>query len=396
MSLELEKHLVARANEAFEPLTANFELTPLCNLHCDMCFVRLSRQQAEERGGLRDADSWLAIARQLQQMGTLFILLTGGEPMLHPEFHRIYTTLRSMGFIITLNTNGTMITEEMCRDTFREKPRRMNVTLYGSNADTYGRLCHNREGYERTVNGLRLLRKYDIDTKLNLSMVRENSADYDDIMSLADQLGIPVVSNSYMFPVQRTLCGRATHVVESRLPAKEAAVFNNLFYRYKKGDDYSEYAKQAVFKALEGSPSAEGTTLNCRAGRSSMWVSWQHHITPCSMMDIPCVDLWNGTTKGFDLNTFTHASTDVDDHAPEEKESGHPSLPPGDMKSAWEWITTSCLAFPAIEECKGCKLHHICQVCYAGAIHELRECGSLSYLCDMAHEELQLLSLSQK
>ena len=200
MSLELEKHLVARANEAFEPLTANFELTPLCNLHCDMCFVRLTRQQVDERGGLHDANSWLDIARQLQQMGTLFILLTGGEPMLHPEFHRIYTTLRSMGFIITLNTNGTMITEEMCRDTFREKPRRVNVTLYGSSADTYGRLCHNRKGYERTVSALRLLRKYDIDTKLNLSMVRENSNDYDDIMALAHELGIPVVSNSICSP----------------------------------------------------------------------------------------------------------------------------------------------------------------------------------------------------
>ena len=142
--------------------------------------------------------------------------ITGGEPMLHPEFHRIYTTLRSMGFIITLNTNGTMITEEMCRDTFREKPRRVNVTLYGNSADTYGRLCHNREGYERTVSALRLLRKYDIDTKLNLSMVRENNDDYDDIMALADELGIPVVSNSYMFPVQRTLCRRHLAELQSR------------------------------------------------------------------------------------------------------------------------------------------------------------------------------------
>ena len=188
MALDLENHLVARANEAFEPLTANFELTPLCNLHCDMCFIRLTRQQVEERGGLRDADSWLAIAQQLQQLNTLFILLTGGEPMSHPEFHRIYTTLRSMGFIMTLNTNGTLITEQMCRETFREKPRRVNVTLYGSNADTYERLCHNREGYERTVRGLRLLREHNIDTKLNLSMVRENSADYDEIMLLADEL----------------------------------------------------------------------------------------------------------------------------------------------------------------------------------------------------------------
>ena len=387
MSLELEKHLVARANEAFEPLTANFELTPLCNLHCDMCFVRLTRQQVDERGGLHDANSWLAIARQLQQMGTLFILLTGGEPMLHPEFHRIYTTLRSMGFIMTLNTNGTMITEEMCRDTFREKPRRVNVTLYGSNADTYGRLCHNREGYERTVNALHLLRKYDIDTKLNLSMVRENSADYDAIMALADKLDIPVVSNTYMFPVQRTLCGRATHVVESRLPATEAARLNNLFLRYKQGAEYPDYAKQAVFKALEGTPSADGTTLNCRAGRSSMWVSWQHHITPCAMMDTPCVDLHTGITQSFTPFAQSGKPGIIGDPT---------TLPADDLPAVWKWLTTTCQQFPAIEECKGCKLHHICQVCYAAAISELKECGSLSYLCDMAHEDLRLLSPSEK
>ena len=392
MSLELEKHLVARANETFEPLTANFELTPLCNLHCDMCFVRLTRQQVEERGGLHDANSWLDIARQLQQMGTLFILLTGGEPMLHPEFHRIYTTLRSMGFIITLNTNGTMITEEMCRDTFREKPRRVNVTLYGSSADTYGRLCHNREGYERTVSALRLLRKYYIDTKLNLSMVRENSNDYDDIMALAHELDIPVVSNSYMFPVQRTLCGRATHVVESRLPAKEAALLNNLFLRYRHETDYTDFAKQAAFKALQGAPSAEGTTLNCRAARSSMWITWQQHITPCAMMDTPYIDLSTGDTQGFDFTAFNrkHGKHETSDY------TRNTTLPPGDLKAAWEWLTATCQQFPAIEECKGCRLHHICQVCYAAALHELKECGSVNYLCDMAHEELRLLSPSKK
>ena len=381
MALDLENHLVARANEAFEPLTANFELTPLCNLHCDMCFIRLTRQQVEERGGLRDADSWLAIAQQLQQLNTLFILLTGGEPMSHPEFHRIYTTLRSMGFIMTLNTNGTLITEQMCRETFREKPRRVNVTLYGSNADTYERLCHNREGYERTVRGLRLLREHNIDTKLNLSMVRENSADYDEIMLLADELGIPVVSNSYMFPVQRTLCGRATHVVESRLPATDAAYFDNQWLRYKKGDEYDSFAKQAAHKGIEGTPAEEGYTLSCRAGRSSMWVSWQQHITPCAMMDSPCVDLATGATTPMNIL----------ENLGEQAPSASPALPAGDLSAAWRWIVESCLQLPAIDECKGCRLHHICQVCYAAAIHEKKTCGKMNYLCDMAHEELRLL-----
>ena len=47
--------------------------------------------------------------------GTLFILLTGGEPMLYPHFKELYTRLREMGFILTLNTNGTLIDNEMVR-----------------------------------------------------------------------------------------------------------------------------------------------------------------------------------------------------------------------------------------------------------------------------------------
>ena len=320
--------------------------------------------------------------------------------MSHPEFHRIYTTLRSMGFIITLNTNGTLITEEMCRDTFSEKPRRVNVTLYGSNAATYHRLCHNSEAYERTVRGLRLLRQYDIDTKLNLSMVRENSADYEEMMRLADELGIPVVSNSYMFPVQRTLCGRATHVVESRLPAEEAARYDNLFLRYRHAADYPAYAHQAAHKGHEGTPSAEGTTLSCRAGRSSMWVSWQQHITPCAMMDTPCVGLATGTTHPLKSPEKPEKSeipeTPEKPETPENPENpekpASPPLPPGDVAAAWRWIVETCLQLPPIADCKGCRLHHICQVCYAAAMHEKVQCGSVDYLCRMAHEELRLLT----
>ncbi len=380
MALDLEKHLVAKANEAFEPLTANFELTPLCNLHCDMCFIRMSKQETDRLGGLKSGASWLEIARQLQSMGTLFILLTGGEPMSHPDFAEIYTHLRRMGFILTLNTNGTLITEEMCRETFREKPRRMNVTLYGSSADTYERLCHNRQGFAQTLHGLELLKKHEIDTKINFSMTQANKDEYDEMMRIAAEFGFPVVSNSYMTPDLRTTCGRECQTPLMRLHAGDAGRLECRYYQYRMKDEYKTYAQNAIFKAEKQQAPKEGYTLNCRAGRSSMWIDWRHHITPCVMMEAPSVDLPSGATYpayhdvgGFaevDMENVRHASATV--------------LNGGDVPSAWQWIVKECLALPPIEDCAGCGLRHICQVCYASAFHEKKRCGSVDYLCDMA------------
>ena len=66
------------------PLIAAFELLPVCNLSCKMCYVRKTMKEVNELGGLLDAKSWLDFAAQAKDLGLLYPLLTGGEPLLHP------------------------------------------------------------------------------------------------------------------------------------------------------------------------------------------------------------------------------------------------------------------------------------------------------------------------
>ena len=80
----VERALVNKATANRTPINATIELTPTCNFRCDMCYIRMEKSQAEKRGGLRSIEEWLHIADQLQEIGTLFILLTGGEPLLYP------------------------------------------------------------------------------------------------------------------------------------------------------------------------------------------------------------------------------------------------------------------------------------------------------------------------
>ena len=72
----VERALVNKATANRTPINATIELTPTCNFRCDMCYIRMEKSQAEKRGGLRSIEEWLHIADQLQEIGTLFILLT--------------------------------------------------------------------------------------------------------------------------------------------------------------------------------------------------------------------------------------------------------------------------------------------------------------------------------
>lgn len=178
----IEQQMFAMAAEKKVPLYGVLELLPLCNLNCDMCYVRMSREEMEEVGRLRTMEEWTKTAEDMMRAGTLFVLLTGGEPLLYPHFRELYQKLRELGMIITINTNGTLI-DEAWADFFAEnKPRRINITLYGASNETYERLCHYPGGLDKAVNGIRLLRERNIDVKVNGSLAKAN---VDDRMKIA-------------------------------------------------------------------------------------------------------------------------------------------------------------------------------------------------------------------
>ena len=104
-----ERSFLQKARQQHIPITGALELLPLCNMNCDMCYVRLSRSEMECQGQLRTVDEWILLAQQMQKAGTLFLLLTGGEPLLFPDFKTLYLELRNMGMILTINTNGTLL-----------------------------------------------------------------------------------------------------------------------------------------------------------------------------------------------------------------------------------------------------------------------------------------------
>ena len=117
-----------------------------------------------------------------------------------------------------------------------------------------------------------------------------------------------------------------------------------------------------------------------------MWIDWQQHITPCVMMEAPYIKFDTGEAH---TALIPEAQGAADITAIDTPPIGQ--VQPGDINAAWQWLVKECLQLPAIDDCKGCRLKHICQVCYAAAIHEKQQYGSLGYLCEMAKGSLKQL-----
>lgn len=358
-ALWIEERLCNTATQKRIPLGGSLELLPLCNMNCDMCYVRLSREEMEQKGRIRSGGEWIELAKQMRDAGTLFVLLTGGEPLLHPDFRMIYRELKKLGMIVTLNTNGTLI-DEVWADFFAAfRPRRVNVTLYGKDSGTYERLCHFRAGYELAVRGIRLLRERGIDVKINGSLTRENRNDIPQLIETAKRLDVPIHIDTYMYPAGRER-DSGFHSNARLDPAEAARSRVEILRSSLTEDEYRLYREKTLQMADSPSPEKPDLSVRCRAGRSSFVVNWLGNMTPCVMLSDPSV---NAFENGF-------------------------------VKS-WTQIVEKTEKIQISAKCGNCALREVCNTCAACALLETGNYdGVPDYICRYTKETVRMLEKS--
>ena len=288
---QLRRFMYAKAAHNRMPLSGTFELTPRCNLNCRMCYIHLSESELCARGRERTAEEWISLGRECAQRGMLFLLLTGGEPFLREDFREIYTELKKLGLLITINTNATLIDEQTVQWLSADAPSKVNVTLYGANNDTYRRLCGCADGYERATRGVELMRQAGILVNINASFTKLNQADMAPIADFGLSRDLKVNPATYMFPpVRRDSC-----VAEGiRFSPDEAGIARARGEILTADSSLLNVRLQALHAGhLSLDPEmaeCERTAdekMGCMAGKASFWVNWDGSMSPCGMMTTP-------------------------------------------------------------------------------------------------------------
>jgi molybdenum cofactor biosynthesis enzyme MoaA len=120
-------------------------------------------------------EEWIELGKAAVKEGMIYLLITGGEPLLRPDFAEIYAALVQMGLFVSINTNGTLITPEIVEVFQKYRPEKVNVTLYGMSDTTYGHLCGNADGYKKALEGIRMLKEAKIRVGISTTFTSHNA-----------------------------------------------------------------------------------------------------------------------------------------------------------------------------------------------------------------------------
>ena len=311
--IELTEWLFRKASRRRVPLSGAFELSPVCNFSCPMCYVRKTRQEVEATSrGLLSAKEWLEIAKQAKAEGMLYLLLTGGEPFLWEGFWTLYEELAQMGLLISINSNGYLVDEQVVKRLDKLPPYKINITLYGGCDETYRNMCGIENGFTKVSRGITLLKEAGIPVKLNCSLTPENAQDLEKIAAYAQKEDLPLQVATYMFPPVRRNPNQIG--CNDRFTPQEAAKARMQYFRMYYGEEkYRTYAQSLLEnKAIESLPEDYSCKMSCRAGKASFWITWDGGMTPCGMMPEPKVDIrkqpfadaWKETVEQTDAITI--------------------------------------------------------------------------------------------
>ena len=366
-SRSLTEFLYNKASWLRIPLSGTFELSPVCNFACRMCYVRKTAQEVRESPrSILTLEDWLRIAREAREEGLLYLLLTGGEPLLWPDFWTLYDALIDMGFIISINTNGSLIDAEAVARFVQRPPQKISVTLYGGSDETYRRLCGANGVFTKVDRAIRSLMEAGITVKINCSLTPDNVADLDWIIDYARELGTTLAVTTYMFPPVRRDPGKVG--VNERFSPQDAARYLMHYFRRHRGETaYRGFLKQILSGCVEPPGLDEGCVdpidgkIRCRAGKASFWITWDGWLTPCGMMPEPKVD----------LKTM-------------------------DFPAAWQQLAEEAANVRLSGVCGQCPNQNICHPCAAMAYTETGSasgiptylCESTKHMCAIARETL--------
>lgn len=325
------------------PVSGIFELTPRCNLQCRMCYVRLTPEEMKPLGQERTTAQWLALAEQARDSGMAFLLLTGGEPTLRSDFSELYEALAQMGLSISINTNGTLLTPEIRELWHRLPPALVNITLYGTAREDYEALCGNPQAFDAVVDALNWLRSEGILVHLNTTIVPTNHHKWEQLEAFARERSLELRMTAYCFPPTRR-CRDGFQ----RLEPEEAGALLVKDTLYREGPEGILRKARDLDTPLPRTCELEnGEPIQCMAGRSQFWVTWQGHMVPCAMLTGPIAEPFR---DGFD--------------------------------KAWEELKELCRPIRLCPDCADCPDRKSCMNCAAVTFAETGSfAGKPEYMC---------------
>lgn len=166
----------------------SLELTYRCNLDCFFCY-----NDRDKRGKPLSLEQYQILLNDLAQMQTMYLMLTGGEPMIHPHFFDIGRIARDLGFVVRVRTNGHNLGKlkaERVRD--EVDPYIVEVSLHGATAQVHDRQTRVSGSFDSLIKNINTARQVGLRISVVSTPTAWNEHQIDAMFALCDELAVPL------------------------------------------------------------------------------------------------------------------------------------------------------------------------------------------------------------
>jgi len=305
------------------PISGQFELTPLCNLHCKMCYVHLTPEGMGTQT-LLSIEQWKDLIKQAFSAGMIEAVLTGGECLTYPGFDEIYLYLQSLGCQVTIMTNGVLLDKKRMDFFKAHPPALIKATLYGSNDDAYERVTGKRV-FTKVLENLKNVITCGIRLDISITATSLLGEDIFETIRLARSLSSNITITTSLFAPK----GEEWRLNECK-PLNDEFIAHILKYNNElQGITLKEIPES--FLPEPGGSTHECTEcgLECGGGISCFVISWNGEMRICNRMDAKSFPLTDGFSE------------------------------------SWKEINQIANNWPRVAECAGCAYENVCDTCAA-------------------------------
>ena len=167
------------------PLEGAVDLTYRCNNNCRHCWLRIP-PDSEERNQELSFEEIRHIADEARKMGCRRWSISGGEPMLRPDFPEIFDYLTGNSASYSINTNGTLITPKIAKLMARKGVKM--VALYGATKEVHDHITRNPGSFEALMRGFAYLKEAGAGFMVQIIPMKDNYHQFTDMIRLAESL----------------------------------------------------------------------------------------------------------------------------------------------------------------------------------------------------------------
>ena len=355
--------LWTRKNEKRRLFSIGFEMTARCNNKCRHCYINLPASDKKARKKELSLGEIADITEQALSLGTIWCLLTGGEPLLREDFIDIYLYLKKKGLLVSIFTNATLISDKHVQLFKKHPPKNIEVSVYGVTKETYEKVTRRPGSFEAFSRGLDLLLENGVRVRLKAMALRSNAHELLTISSFCRER----TKDYFRFDP-------FLHLRYDRDPKRNAEIISerlspNEIVALEQSDPERFQALKEDCGNLILSEKSEHSCdhlIKCGAGNNSLVIGFDGRVRLCYSLCHPeCVySLRDGSLSDAFLN-FVPKIRDIRSNRKEFK-----------------------------TKCNGCSLINLCLWCPA---HAHLETGKLDkhvdYFCKVAHAREKMIAM---